>query len=309
MIPLRLSLSGFLSYSDPVELDFTSFELACISGPNGAGKSSLLDAITWALFGQARKRDNSVVNTHAKAAEVVLDFDYEGSAYRIRRSKTRDKPTMLEFSIQGPDGSWKPLTERTVHDTERVIQQTLRMDYETFTNASFFLQGKADQFAQQAPGNRKRILSSILGLEVWETYRNTASERRKVLEQEVMTLAGRLHEIDAELAEEAARKERLARLDAELEQVSRERLAQQSSLEVMLRLQASLEKQRQGVELLQRQLASVTPGARGPAAQAAGAPGRAGPFRPRGGARPRNRGRLFCLAAGPPRPRALERGG
>ena len=52
MIPQRLQLSGFLSYLDPVEVDFTRFDLACISGANGAGKSSLLDAITWALFGQ-----------------------------------------------------------------------------------------------------------------------------------------------------------------------------------------------------------------------------------------------------------------
>ena len=57
MIPFKLSLSGFLSYQDPVELDFTGFELACVSGSNGAGKSSLLDAITWALFGEARCRD------------------------------------------------------------------------------------------------------------------------------------------------------------------------------------------------------------------------------------------------------------
>ena len=54
MIPLHLRISGFLSYRDPVELDFDSFELACISGHNGAGKSSLLDSITWALFGEAR---------------------------------------------------------------------------------------------------------------------------------------------------------------------------------------------------------------------------------------------------------------
>ena len=57
MIPLQLRLSGFLSYRDPIEVDFTTFDLACISGSNGAGKSSLLDAITWSLFGQARKRD------------------------------------------------------------------------------------------------------------------------------------------------------------------------------------------------------------------------------------------------------------
>ena len=56
MIPVHLQLSGFLSYQDPVDLDFTTFDLACISGSNGAGKSSLLDAMTWALFGQARRR-------------------------------------------------------------------------------------------------------------------------------------------------------------------------------------------------------------------------------------------------------------
>ena len=77
MIPYDPSvsdISGFLSYRDPVELDFTTFDLACIAGANGAGKSSLLDAITWALFGQARKRDDSVINAQSEAAEVGLDL-------------------------------------------------------------------------------------------------------------------------------------------------------------------------------------------------------------------------------------------
>jgi exonuclease SbcC len=99
MIPLQLSLSGFLSYRDPVILDFTSFELACISGSNGAGKSSLLDAITWALFGQARKRDDSVINAQSNAAEVSLTFAYEGNIYRVQRAKPRDKTALLEFHI------------------------------------------------------------------------------------------------------------------------------------------------------------------------------------------------------------------
>ena len=59
----------------------------------------------------------------------------------------------------------------TLRNTQELIEHTLRLDYETFVNASFFLQGKADQFTQQKPGDRKRILGSILGLEVWETYK------------------------------------------------------------------------------------------------------------------------------------------
>ncbi|MEM5774623.1 MAG: AAA family ATPase, partial [Anaerolineaceae bacterium] len=96
MIPVLLKIKGFLSYQQPVELRFDGFDLACISGSNGAGKSSLLDAITWALFGQARKRDDSIINSHCQdkgGAEVVFDFLYEGQTYRVQRSKVLDKPT------------------------------------------------------------------------------------------------------------------------------------------------------------------------------------------------------------------------
>ncbi len=51
MIPIKLSLSGFISYRDPIEIDFSGLDLVCVSGQNGAGKSSLLDAITYALYG------------------------------------------------------------------------------------------------------------------------------------------------------------------------------------------------------------------------------------------------------------------
>ena len=100
VIPLHLKLSGFLSYRDPVELDFSGFDLACISGSNGAGKSSLLDAMTWALFGQARKRDEAVINLQSKAAEVAFTFAYETNVYRVIRSLARGKTTTLEFQIQ-----------------------------------------------------------------------------------------------------------------------------------------------------------------------------------------------------------------
>jgi DNA repair protein SbcC/Rad50 len=208
MIPIKLALSGFLSYRERVEIDFSSFSLACIAGPNGAGKSSLLDAITWVLFGQARKRDDSVIHAQCESAEVALIFSYEGNLYRVQRSKVREKPAMLDFQIrqnndapQEVEPAWKTLNERSLRDTEAAIVRTLRLDYETFVNASFFLQGKADQFTQQRPGDRKRILSSILGLEIWESYRLRAAERRKKVEGEIARLDGRLAEINTELSE------------------------------------------------------------------------------------------------------------
>ncbi len=257
MIPIQLHISGFLSYREPADLNFNSFDLACISGQNGAGKSSLLDAMTWNLFGQARGKSDNIINLGAKAAEVSLTFEYEGNIYRVQRSLARGRNTVLEFQILdgGPEttdrplasvldqGSWRPLTERTTRETQARIEQTLRLDYDTFVNASFFLQGKADLFTQQTASKRKEVLGSILGLEIWETYRERAAERRKSIERELADIDVRVADIDAELSEEEPRKKRLAELETSLKTFSAARAAQESTLENFRKMAASLAEQ------------------------------------------------------------------
>lgn len=257
MIPLRLRISGFLSYLEPVELDFESFSLACISGHNGAGKSSLLDSMTWALFGEARGKGMDVIhlNQNVKVAEVGLTFAYETNTYRVQRSLPRGKSTILEFQVfNEPGGTWKALTEKTTRETQTRIEQTLRMDYETFVNASFFLQGRADQFTQKKPGDRKAVLSTILGLEIWNTYKDRSAEKRKTIESEILSLDGRISEIDAELAEEAARKLRLHELQASLMQCSSARTAQEKILENVKKTAVILIEQRKLVQTLEKTL-------------------------------------------------------
>ena len=259
MIPIHLRISGFLSYRDTVELDFGNFDLACISGHNGAGKSSLLDAVTWSLFGEARGKSSDVINLNqdVKAAEVALTFKHEGNTYRVQRTLPRNKSTVLEFQIfdekssrphPGPlpkgERVWRPLTEKTTRDTQARIENTLRLDYETFVNASFFLQGKADQFTQQNATKRKEVLSAILGLEMWEEYRNRTAERRKAIEREVDEIEGRMAEINAELSEEGTRKARLAELETTLKGLTAARAAQESVLENVRRNAALLDEQR-----------------------------------------------------------------
>ena len=251
MIPLHLRISGFLSYHDTVELEFTTFDLACISGHNGAGKSSLLDAITWSLFGEARGKSSDVINLRqdVKAAEVTLTFQHEENTYRVQRSLPRNKNTVLEFQVRTQTG-WKPLSEKTTRETQTRIEQTLRLDYDTFVNASFFLQGKADQFTQQNATRRKEVLSNILGLEMWEDYKNRTAEKRKSLEREVDEIDGRIREIDAELAEEDLRKARLAELESSLRQLTTARSAQESILENIRRNAALIEEQRKMTTML-----------------------------------------------------------
>lgn len=261
MIPLQLRISGFLSYRDPAELDFDSISLACISGHNGAGKSSLLDAFTWSLFGEARGRGADVINLNqdVKAAEVALTFAYEGNVYRVQRTLPRGKSTVLEFQVldggeKAEGGTWRPLTEKTTRETQARIEQTLQLDYETFINASFFLQGKADQFTQKKASERKSILGTILGLEIWDTYKERTAERRKSIERDVDEIDGRIAEIDAELAEEDERRRRLEELEGTLKQLSAARAAQESTLETIKKNAAVLNEQRKLLETLERAL-------------------------------------------------------
>lgn len=265
MIPKKLRISGFLSYLDPVELDFSSFDLACISGANGAGKSTLLDAITWALFGQARKKDESIINSHpeVKAAEVIFTFQYEEQIYRVIRMLARGKPGQLEFQILHQDEQangeiWRPLTEHTVRETQAKIVQVLRLDYETFINAAFFLQGKADLFSQLAAGKRKEILGDILGLGIWEKFKEKTSEQRKNTENEVKAIEVQLKEIEDELAEEPERIKNLKSYEEQLKKATSDRKTQEDQVEILRRLDGSLRQKRAHVQSIVEQVQRIT---------------------------------------------------
>ena len=67
MIPLKLHIKNFVSYRVPQDIDFEPYPLICLSGKNGHGKSALLDALTWVIWGQARKASGV-----AKADEGLL---------------------------------------------------------------------------------------------------------------------------------------------------------------------------------------------------------------------------------------------
>ena len=204
MIPLRLELKNFLAYRSPDPLRFDGIHLACLTGHNGAGKSSLLDAITWALWGEARaKRDDEMVHMGQTDMLVQLDFDQEGTNYRVvrRRSrKGRGTGTLDLFSVV--DGQVTTLSEPSIRETQEKINRLLRLDYETFTSSAFLQQGKADAFTTKAPAQRKQILSDILGLAQWERYEDAAKEALKTLANELAVIAQRIKDIDEELAKE-----------------------------------------------------------------------------------------------------------
>ncbi len=92
MLPVRLELRNFLAYRAPAPLSFEGLSLACLSGPNGAGKSSLLDAMTWAIWGRARgKTDDEMIHMGQEEMHVICYIASCASA--ARKAEDRDRLT------------------------------------------------------------------------------------------------------------------------------------------------------------------------------------------------------------------------
>src|SRR4030042_5986590 len=159
MIPLQLRVRNFMCYRDDVPpLDFSAIHLACLTGANGHGKSALLDAMTWALGGKARaRRDDELIHLGQSEMEVEFTFDLGGTAYRIIRKRDSRGRGQTVLDLQVADGgTFRSTAEPTIRGTQAAVDRLLRMDYETFTNSAFLLQGRAAAFTVRPPAEREQ---------------------------------------------------------------------------------------------------------------------------------------------------------
>jgi exonuclease SbcC len=202
MIPIRLTLKNFLPYQHPEPLEFEGIHLACLTGPNGAGKSSLLDAITWVLWGKARSNhDDDLINMGQNDMAVELDFLQEGVVYRVIRKRVRGKRGTGELNLyrRKDSGHYELDNKGGIRETEEHIRTLLKLDYATFVSSAFLQQGKADAFTTQTPAQRKKTLSDILGLDRWTTLETLAKAQLEGIERDLRFTESRILEIVQEL--------------------------------------------------------------------------------------------------------------
>lgn len=202
MIPCKLSLTNFMPYRQ-ADLDFAGIHVACLSGENGAGKSALLDAMTWAIWGKTARsrRDDDLIRQGADEMAVDFTFRLGDDLYRVIRRRRGGKRgvSLLDFQIH-ENGRWRSLAETRIPDTEKKIARILHLDYDAFVNSAFLRQGRADEFTVKTPAERKRVLSDILGLDIWQEYEERAKTRLVQIQNESRLNDMRLAEIDEELA-------------------------------------------------------------------------------------------------------------
>ena len=232
MIPLKLNIRNFLCYREGLEpLDLSGVHVACLCGSNGHGKSALLDAITWALWGRARGRtQDDLISYGAEEARVELEFVSRDSRFRVIRSHAKPRSaggqgaTRLELQLLHGETA-QPVTGNTIRETQAKIEQLVGLDYTTFINSAFLMQGRADEFTKKTPAERKSVLASLLGLEAYDRLQARARQQGEVSKAAAERTSGILEQLAREVesvgdvsTELAAVNQQLQILDTELAQ-------------------------------------------------------------------------------------------
>lgn len=221
MIPVKLRLRNFLCYRDMDPLDFANIHLACLSGENGHGKSALLDAMTWALWGKARASADELIHFNETEMEVEFEFQLDNVNYRVIRKRDRRRRGESQLELQTEvNGVFHPITEPSIRKTQEKIDEILRMNYETFINSAFLLQGRADEFTTKTPTERKEILAQILGLSIYDEYETRAKEKVRKCDEEARVIAGQIAEWDRELVLRPQYERELAEAELRAQQAS-----------------------------------------------------------------------------------------
>jgi len=264
MIPLRLSLKNFLCYREDVpNLDFTGIHVACLCGPNGHGKSALLDAITWCLWGRARgKTHDDLISYGADECHVELEFQARETRYRAVRAharsggRRRQGVTDLQLQVLSA-GKSEPITGNQIRETQARIDQIVGMDYDTFINSAFLLQGRADEFSNKTPADRKAVLAKILGLETYDRLQARARERLEESRTASAEMEGALGQMRRQVEEIGDPSEELAGVELRLQNVEPRLEERRREEEELGRAVAELERKRAQLDELQRQMESI----------------------------------------------------
>ncbi len=182
MRPLRLQLKGFTAYRDEQVLDFEGLDLFAIVGPTGSGKSYLLDAMTYALFGQVERvgtRVGQLVSQGQKRMAVTFDFAVGDRRFRIARS-TPVKGASRVLLERWEGEAWTQAGEGAdrVRDVNAAIEREIGLGYQAFTRAVLLPQGRFAEFLVGDAKSRRSILTELLGLELFERLAKRAGEIR-----------------------------------------------------------------------------------------------------------------------------------
>ena len=170
-----LSWKNFLSTGNsPTTVFLNKSHSTLIVGTNGAGKSTILDALTFALFGKPFRNINkpSLCNSiNGKGCVVTIEFSIGCTDYKIIRGI---KPNIFEILCNGNMIN----QDAAAKDYQKVLeQQILRLNYKTFTQVVILGSASFVPFMQLPAWQRREVIEDILDIGVFSTMNQILKDR------------------------------------------------------------------------------------------------------------------------------------
>ena len=163
-----------------VNLNDTSNSL--IVGENGAGKSTILDALTFGLFGKAFRKINKpglVNSVNEKGCEVQIEFNTNGKDYKVVRGI---KPNLFQIycddTLLNQDSASKDYQEHL----EKFI---LKMNYKSFTQIVILGSASFTPFMQLSPADRRTVIEDLLDIQIFSVMSTIAKKRMQVNKEQL----------------------------------------------------------------------------------------------------------------------------
>src|SRR3984885_7102226 len=193
MRPITLDMHGFASFRDEAHVNFSDADFFALVGPTGSGKSTVIDAMTFALYGMVPLALAPTVGR----GTVKLVFEVDGQRYVVARELRRTASTVNQRAaslerLADPRGSAQagdqtfPMA-KDIDGVNAAVEKLLGLKYEDFIQCVVLPQGQFADFLHAKPSERQEILLRLLGAEHYRLMMMKANQRANVSEQRATT--------------------------------------------------------------------------------------------------------------------------
>jgi DNA repair exonuclease SbcCD ATPase subunit len=170
----KLTVRNFMSVGNATQgIDFDRNDLTLVLGENldlggdgsrnGTGKTTIINALSYALYGQALsniRKDNLVNKTNSKGMLVSLDFDVNGTTYRIERGR---KPNVLRFFVNNEQKAAEDEAQGDSRETQDAIERVIGMSHDMFKHV-LALNTYTEPFLSLKANDQRTIIEQLLGI-------------------------------------------------------------------------------------------------------------------------------------------------
>ena len=177
---------NFLSTGNQfTEVNFTENSTNLIIGSNGAGKSTVLDALTFSLFGKAFRKINKpqlLNSVNEKDCRVEVEFSIGSTEWKIVRGI---KPAVFEV---WRDDTSLDQSASAVDQQKWLEQNVLKMNYKSFTQIVILGSSTFVPFMQLSASNRRDVIEDLLDIRIFSTMNTVIKEKIRSIREEVKVL-------------------------------------------------------------------------------------------------------------------------